>query len=55
MWTAKEMGIISKEDNIKFQEICKQLNQIRKTDSSLLKTYNPEWYKDRYNMTQNSI
>jgi hypothetical protein len=55
MWTAKEMGIISKEDNIKFQEMCKQLNQIRKIDGGLLKTYNPEWYKDRYNTIQNNL
>ena len=55
MWTAKEMGIVSKEDNIKFQEICKQLNQIRKIDGGLLKTYNPEWYKDRYNTIQNNL
>jgi hypothetical protein len=32
MRTAKEIGIISKENNIKFQDICKQLNQMRKPD-----------------------
>jgi hypothetical protein len=55
MWTAKEMGIIPKENNIKFQDICKQLNKIRKIDNGLLKTYNSEWYKDRYTMIQNSL
>lgn len=55
MRTAKEIDIISKENNIKFQNICKQLNQIRKIDGGLLKTYSPEWYKDRYNTIENSL
>lgn len=55
MRSAKEMGIISKEDNIKFQDICKQLNKIRKKDDIIGDTYNPRWYKDRYTMIQNGI